>query len=105
MEFRTTAPMYFVMGNPFPIELRTLEHSTGLVRLLVFFTFCPQELEIAGELEIVAHVHYRNQLICKTLDAKAYWEKCDGTRCDEVEDPAENTHLDELYKEQHQGIS
>ena len=61
MEFRTTAPMYFVMGNPFPIELRTLEHSiprllVGLVRLLFFFTFCPQELEIAGELENVAHV-------------------------------------------------
>ena len=26
-DFRTTAPTYFVMGNPFPIDLRVFEHS------------------------------------------------------------------------------
>ena len=26
-DFRTIAPTYFVMGNPFPIDLRVFEHS------------------------------------------------------------------------------
>ena len=61
MDFRTIAPTYFVMGNPFPIDLRVLEHSiprlpVGLVKLPLFFTFCLQELEIAGQLENVAHI-------------------------------------------------
>ena len=51
----TLAPLYFVTGNPFPIELRELEHSIyrlliDLCRLLIFLTKCPQDLEIAGEL-------------------------------------------------------
>ena len=61
MDFRTIAPLYFVKGNPFPDELRTFEHSiprlpVGLVKLPLFFTFCLQELEIAGQLENVAHM-------------------------------------------------